>query len=223
MRFLPASTLWVLLIAAVPAQAQESLGKVYVAIRAIGSLASMEDVDSAGFSGPEDIENDSDETLGVGIVAGFRWADIPLRTEIEAAYRFRFDLDARDGGPPAVTYETNVDSLNVLFSAILEWRNDSDFTPFIGGTLGWARNMAETTRIHLPTQASTTEKNDTDNLAWGGLAGVGWQFSESWSAELAYRYIDMGEVDGGGFATGDGLEAGHYVSHDVLLTFSYRF
>lgn len=199
------------------------LWEAYVGVRAIGSVASMDDVDTTGFTGSRDIENDSDETAGIGVIAGFRWADIPLRTEVEASYRFRFDLDARDNGPPAVTYESNVESINVLFNAILEWRNDSDFTPFIGGTIGWAHNMAENTRINIPTQTSTTDDTNTDNLAYGGIAGVDWQFAESWSAELAYRYIDMGKVDGGSFVAGDGIEADHYVSHDLLLSFGYRF
>lgn len=223
MKILPALALAVVLIATKPVYAQDSLGEAYVGVRAIGSVASLDDVDTSGFTGSRDIENDSDETAGIGVIAGFRWADIPLRTEVEASYRFRFDLDARDNGPPAVTYESNVDSINVLFNAILEWRNDSDFTPFIGGTIGWARNMAENTRINVPTQTSTTDDTDTDNLAYGGIAGVDWRFAESWSAELAYRYIDLGKVDGGSFAAGDSIEADHYVSHDLLLSFSYRF
>jgi opacity protein-like surface antigen len=223
MRILPALTFAMLLVATPPVYAQDSLGEAYVGVRAIGSIAAMDDIDTTGFTGSQSIENDTDEVGGVGIIAGFRWADIPLRTEVEASYRFRFDLDARDNGPPAVTYESNVETINVLFNALLEWRNDSDFTPFIGGTIGWARNSSDTTRIDVPSQARTSEKTDSDNLAWGGMAGVDWHFAESWSVELAYRYIDLGEVDGGSFAAGDGIEADHYASHEALLSFSYRF
>ena len=223
MKSVPALAFAILLVATTSAYAQDSLGEAYIGIRAIGSAASMDDVETSGFTGSRDIENDSDITGGVGVIGGFRWAAIPLRTEVEASYRFRFDLDARDNGPPAVAYESNVESINVLFNVILEWRNESDFTPFIGGTVGWARNMADNTRINIPTQAKSTDDTETDNLAYGGMAGVDWQFAESWSAELAYRYIDMGKVDGGSFAAGDGIEADNYVSHDLLLSFTYRF
>lgn len=223
MKYLPALALAMSLLATTSALAQESLGDAYVGIRAIGSIAAMDDIDTVGFTGSQSIENDNDAVAGVGVIAGFRWAGIPLRTEVEASYRFRFDFDARDSGPPATTYESNVATISVLLNALLEWRNDSDFTPFIGGTVGWARNSSDTTRIDVPSQARTSEKTDSDNLAWGGLAGVGWQFAESWSAELAYRYIDMGEVGAGSFAAGDGIEADHYVSHEALLSFSYRF
>jgi opacity protein-like surface antigen len=106
---------------------------------------------------------------------------------------------------------------------VLEWRNESEFTPFIGGGIGWARNTTETTRVVIPGGPAITQDNDEDNLAWGVMAGVDWEFIDHWSAGLAYRYIDLGEVDSGSFSGGDSVGADDFTSHDVLLTVSYRF
>lgn len=209
--------------AAVPALAQESEGGVYLGLRGVGAFVEADDVDVQGFTGSKNIQNDSDLVAGLAGIVGYRWEDIPLRTEVEGGYRFRFDFDLQDTGAPVTDYETNLESVVVLFNAVLEWRNESDFTPFIGGSIGWARNKAETTRVVIPTQASTDKDEDSDNLAWGVMAGVDWEFIDQWSAGLAYRYLDLGEIETGTFSGGDGVEANDYTSHDVLLTVSYRF
>ena len=73
-------------------------------------------------------------------------------------------------------------------------------------------------------QAQVDYDNDEDNLAWGGLVGVDSAFAPDWSAELAYRYIDLGDVDTGAApTTGETISGDSYVSHDVLLSVIYRF
>lgn len=206
-----------------PAFAEDSDGGFYLGARAIGSFASAGGIDTSGFAGSTRIQNDSDTVAGVAGVVGYRWADLPLRTEIEGGYRFRFDFDLQDQGAPTIDYETNLESATVLFNALLEWRNESDFTPFIGGSIGWARNISETTRVNIPGGTSTTQDNDEDNLAWGVMAGVDWEFIDHWSAGLAYRYLDLGEFDSGSFSGGDSVGADDFTSHDVLLSVTYRF
>ncbi len=213
------AVIWATTAGIPPALAQDGF---YVGIRGIGSLGEV-DVSSSGFGGAESVDNDDDHVIGVGAIVGYRWQDIPLRTEIEGGYRFRFDMDVRDSGPPTVDYETNIATTTVLLNAYLEWRNESDFTPFVGGTIGWARNAAENKRTVLGASVSQSDDADEDNLAWGVAAGVDWLFLENVSAELAYRFINLGDVDGGSFAGGDSVEAEDYISHDVMLSVSYRF
>ncbi len=196
---------------------------MYLGIRAIGSFAELDDVNSSGFGGGLNIQNDTDTVAGLGGVVGYRWQGIPLRTEIEAGYRFRFDLDAQDLGAPAIDYEADIATTTVLFNAMLEWRNESDFTPFIGGSIGWARHSSDTKRINTGTQAKVSKDTDEDNLAWGGMAGVDWHFAERWSADIAYRYLNLGDVDAGRFSGGDGVDADDYTSHDIMLSVNFRF
>ena len=219
------------LVAALPAQAAEDdvymLRDMYLGIRAIGAVSMMDGLDTRNFNGTLNAQNDNDDVAGVGGVLGYRWRALPVRTELEVAHRFRFDLDLQDRGAPGGTidYEANVRTTSVLFNALYEWRNDTSFTPFIGGSVGWARNTADSDRVVIvPGLPRTSKETDSDDLAWGGMLGVDWRFAGNWSAELAYRYIDLGEVEVGPFsANNDGVTADDYTAHDVILSLSYRF
>ena len=197
----------------------------YVGIRAIGSAYSeIRDVETTGFTGTANVQNDTDQVAGPAGVIGWRFKNFPLRTELEAGYRVRFDLDVRDqAGAGTVDYEIDVATAQVLINAILEWRNQSAFTPFLGGTVGWARNYADTQRTVLATQVQVNQEEETDNIAWGLMAGVDWRISQNWSADISYRFIDLGEVETVRFAGGDQISSDHYFSHDVLFSLYYRF
>lgn len=213
------------LLAPQPVRADSGDSGAYVGIRAIGSAFSeIRDVETRGFTGTADVQNDTDQVAGPAGVIGWRFKNFPLRTELEAGYRVRFDLDVRDqAGVNTVDYEINVATAQVVVNAIVEWRNQSAFTPFLGGTVGWARNYADTQRTVLATQAQVTQEEETDNIAWGLMAGVDWRISQNWSADIAYRFIDLGEVETVRFAGGDQISSDHYFSHDVLFSLYYRF
>lgn len=209
---------------AAPANAEEGVFSYFMGVRAIGGQSEIEDIRTAGFTGTTVIENDTDAIGGIGLVFGAESRDLPIRLELEVAYRFRFDLDVRENRPGSVIdHEMNVATTSTLVSAILEWRNESDFTPFAGATIGWARNDVETERINLATQIKTTRDQATNHFAWGGTLGVDWFFAESWSAQAAYRYIDLGETDTGTGPAGERIEGESYTSHDLLLGVSYHF
>lgn len=210
--------------AAAQAAAEPGRGGFFIGVRAIGSIAQMDVASTSGFAGAPTVENDSDEVAGLAVIAGYTFDQLPMRAELEVAHRFRFDLDVRDTAmPPIIDYEMDVATTSAIASVILEWRNETSFTPFVGGSLGWARNSTETQRTNLGTSVQTTQDNDEDNLAWGGLVGVDWEFAEGWVAELAYRYINLGEIDTGVVGPGGRITAEDYVSHDVLLSTAYRF
>ena len=212
-------------IATSPAQAADQSNRPYLGIRAIGSLASLGDTSTRGFTGPTLVENDSDQVAGPAIVGGWIFKNFPLRAEIEAGNRFRFDYDVRDLAPGGtIDYEIDVMTWQILLNTMLEWRNSSSFTPMIGATVGYARNNAEVQRTNLSTQVQVTPDNGTDNIAWGGLLGINWAFAENWSADLIYRYINLGHVETGVMpGTGETIEAEDYTSHDVLFSVYYHF
>ena len=166
------------------AAAQESEGHQtntgpYVGIRAIGAVAFTDDVQTKNFTGtPNLIENDEDGVAGPAIVAGYVFKPFPARVEVEAGYRVRFDLDVRDVQPATtIDYENDLSTIQVLVNFVLQWRNSSAWTPFAGGTLGWARNRVETQRTNLATQAQVNTEENSDNLVYGVIAGVEWAFA----------------------------------------------
>lgn len=197
----------------------------YMSVRSIGGIASMDNVKGKGFANTLNLQNDRDEVAGLGGVIGYNWKNIPIHSEVEVLHRFRFDFDTRDDGPADtdVGFETNVDTTTVLFNLLLDLRLNGNLTPYIGGSIGWSNNTAETERRVINTGVLTTNKTETSNLAWGGLLGVLWDIDEDWGTDFAYRYINLGEVDTGVFVGGDSVSANNYISHDLVMSFFHRF
>lgn len=202
--------------------AVEPQGGWYVGATLIGAYAEFDKVETPGFLGPL-IEHDTDWVGGLGARVGYSWKEIPVRAEIELAHRYRFDLDAKDNVPAGlVDYESNIGTTSMLLTAIVEWRNDSPFRPFAGLAAGWAHHLTDTEKTD-PTLDRRGRDRSVDNFAWGGVLGVDWDFSTRWTAEAAYRYLNMGKVTTGRLFTGERIDASDYQSHDLLLSILYRF
>ena len=210
------------LLATVPAQARSAWSGFYAGLVGIGSFHSqMDDFSFSGIATPK-VTNDWDTVAGIGGVIGYAWPNLPVRTELEIAHRFRFDLDLRGGPGRTIDYESNVETTSVAVNLLVEWRNSSRFTPYIGATLGYGHNRAETTRTNLLTGARNKDSGTEDNLIWGALVGVDWGFADRWSASAAYRYIDLGDISSGSVA-GESYSADEYTAHELLLSILYRF
>ncbi len=220
------AALMLLFLAAAPVEAvggPKVESGYYAGLNLIGGVAAINGVSANGFAGALEKRHDRDLTAAFGGHVGYRWASLPMRTELEVAYRYRFDFDNRDAGPPTVGYENNLATLAVLFNMLFEYRNRTAFTPYAGGSLGWAQNRSSVDRDNLASGASSSKDHSADNLAWGVTAGISWRFAARWDAELGYRYISFGEVDTGTFATGERITADDYTAHEVLIGLSYRF
>jgi opacity protein-like surface antigen len=211
------------LTASSPALADGDDGAIYGGVRAIGSVAEFGDVNITGFTGTELVENDSDVVAGVAAVLGYSFGEFPVRVEVEVGYRFRFDFDVKDVASPVVDYKMNVATTSALATAIVEWRNETNLTPFAGVTAGWARNSTDTRRKDNNNGATTNADRDLDNFAYGGVLGLGWGFRENWSVEIAYRFINLGEVETGVIDTTDRISANDYISHDLLFSILHRY
>ena len=203
--------------------AAEPQGGWYLGATLIGAYAQFDDFSTSGFTSTI-VEHDDDWVIGLGARVGYSWREIPVRAELELAHRYRFDLDLKDARRiDIVDYEGNVGTTSLLATAIYEWRNSSAFRPFAGLTLGWAHHYTDTERTELLSGAKRGRDRNQDNFAWGGVLGVDWDFSPRWSAEAAYRYLNMGKVTTGTQFTGERIDASDYESHDLLLSILYRF
>jgi opacity protein-like surface antigen len=216
-----ALALW--LGAAAGADAQIVREGAYVGLRLTGGQSMVEDITATGLTGALVENNTEDPTAAAGGVFGYRFADVPLRLEGELSHRFRMDLDLRDNGGQGTGFENNLSSTYALLSAAWEIRTDSAWTPFVGGSVGWARNTSDIERTNLTTNAVTSTETSTDNLALGVMLGVDYELSRHWGTELAYRYLDMGKVESGQLSGGEQIDADTYVSHDLMFSVLYRF
>lgn len=195
----------------------------YAGLRLLGSVTDLENIETEGFSGSYAERHGDDLVGGGGGVVGYRWGRLPFRTEMEVLHRVRFDWDFRDDGTPATGYNNNLDSTNVLFNLLFEYRNMSSFTPFLGATIGWARNHSSVERTNMSSMVTTEQDNTENTIAWGVMLGVDWAFAQNWGVEFSYRYINLGEAGTGVFPAGDSVTADDYVSHDLLLSVMYKW
>ena len=195
----------------------------YLGLRFIGSVAEIQDTTATNFNGTLQINHDDDLVAGNSVILGYRWKSIPIRTEIEVGVRYRFDYDHRDTGAPVTGYENNLSTVTGLVNIAYEYRNSSNFTPYFGGSLGWAQQNSEVTRNNLVARQVEKFSGDSHNFAWGGIVGVTWNFSKHWDTDFGYRFVNLGNVDTGVSSVGTRLEGEDYLSHDVLFTVNYRF
>lgn len=197
---------------------------LYIGATAIGSFADIDGIRSTGFTGTRRVGNDDDQTAALGALIGWRFERLPLRLEGEVHHRFRFDYDVRDQQTPSnyVGYETNLSTTAALANLKWELRQWKDFTPYLQGSFGWARNSADTERRSVA-GTYTKHTTDTDNFAFGAGIGFLWDFARNWGLDLGYRYINLGEVDVKGFPTGETITADDLIAHDVQLSIIYRF
>lgn len=206
-----------------PAMADDAdVGGVYLGLRAVGSVAEMQETTFTGFANSI-INNDEDLTAAAAAYIGYRFDDIPLRLDVEGGHRFRFDYDARNVAGATVTgYENNVDTTYALMNVGWEIRHFGEFVPYLGASVGWARNNSEVERNVLAAGITRTE-NAVDNLALGAMVGIDWHIAESWGTGIGYRYINLGEVDTGPLAGGESFSSDDYVAHDVMLSLEFRY
>ena len=194
----------------------------YIGLKSVGGFAKVEDIRTAGITAFQ-INNDDDLIAGVSGVFGYRFGSVPLRAEAELGYRFRFDFDARDTGPPVIGYENNLSTTTALINLAWEIRHfGDDWVPYLGATVGWARNTSDIERDTFVAGVTTTE-NDTDNLALGLIAGFTWNLSDSFALDVGYRMINLGEVESGTLAGGESFTAENYISNEATLSLNYRF
>ena len=195
----------------------------YIGFRFIGSSAQVDDTAGQNFSGSLKINNKKDLVAGNAFIFGYRWKSLPIRSDIEIAYRYRFDHDLRDTGDPFHGYENNLATLSGLINLIYEYRNFSRITPYIGSGVGWAQNHASVRLSDLSNGGEENFEERTDNFAWAVHLGITWRFADRWDTNLGYRFINLGELESGKSNTGNSFTADNYFSHDALWTVNYRF
>ena len=102
-------------------------------------------------------------------------------------------------------------------------------TPFIGAGIGASRNTIHSFRdtgidgAGSPTLAYGNAASKW-NFAWAVHAGLAYQVTPSFTVELAYRYVDLGNAESGDLITYDGvnqfnnpMKFNDITSHDVKL------
>ncbi len=132
-------------------------------------------------------ESYSQSTAGGGVFVGYdfyRQSDIPLRTEIEYAFRGNIYKDDSGAGYNSETFY-NMQTLLVNF--YYDFYNESSFTPYVGGGIG-AGFMTGGYKVDSFIYSADGSMDDTV-LAWNVGGGVGYAITDRITADLGYRYM----------------------------------
>lgn len=225
-RFAAAMAISLLASAALPPlAAADSRSGDYIVLRAVGSVAALDDITSNSAS-PLQINNDSDLVTGPAVAIGYDWGKkgVPIRTELEYTMRFRFDFDTRINTAQRQGFENQLQSHSVMVNAYYDinvgWQR---WTPYVGVGAGWTRNVSDVTQTNLATSVSVNRTDTVDNFSWSLMVGIEYDISDGWRLGLGYRYIDLGEVQQGPFPNGQAISADSYTSHDVIIGATYKF
>jgi opacity protein-like surface antigen len=204
---------------AVPAAAQEDAGP-YIGARGLVGLSDAGDLElSTGRA--LDLDDDSREiSVGGSAVVGWRFEGVPIRAEIEYIWRYRFDIDARTAAP-VERVKSNIDTHSIYVNAYWDIPISLSFRGYLGAGIGAARHNADTQFIGAGGTTTSIEDADTQ-VTWMATAGLQYDLSEAWVADLSYRYSDLGEIQTPTGPIG-ALEGDSYDSHDFLFGLTYRF
>ncbi len=95
-------------------------------------------------------------------------------------------------------YNGYISSWVFLANAYVDLFTWCGLTPFVGAGIGTAANtLAGFSDVGIPTGGAGTGPSVTDwNLAWAIHAGLSYTINEHLKLELAYRFLNMGSVQG---------------------------
>lgn len=162
----------------------------------------------------------SDTVGGLRVAYGlaFPMGDNRLRTEIEYGFNGKAKLDGNmnyfisndtAAYPPAnIGYKSEIKSQFVMANLYYDFNTGSDWTPYVGAGLGYARVKADNS-VNYAGQAMSLSKS-SNNFAWNLTAGLSYQVTDDLVIDASYRYIDYGKVD-----TSGRFDLGQKYHHDV--------
>lgn len=100
------------------------------------------------------------------------------------------------------------------------------FTPFVGAGIGYSRNTIDNFRdVNAPNLAvGYADSNSQWEMAWALHAGIAYKVTPNFTAEFAYRYVNLGDFASGDMIGYNGVNTvynpinlNNVVSHDFKL------
>jgi opacity protein-like surface antigen len=171
-------------------------------------------------------EFDSAPIFGIGIGYQFNhW----LRADITGEYRGNANfkgLDVINDGAFTDEYYASKSEWLFLANIYADLGTWWHFTPFVGVGVGTSRNtISAFTDINTPFNGvAHAESASKWNFAWAIHAGIAYKVTPSFTIELGYRYVNLGDAMSGDLVAFDGtnnvnnpMEFRGLTSHDFKL------
>ena len=135
-------------------------------------------------------------------------------------------IDVPNGTPGFFINELRTQSL--MFNAYYDFKNTSKFTPYLSVGAGVTRIKNEQDLNPVYNFGEDLGLTDTSNsFTWSAGAGVAYKVTENVALDLAYRYVDAGEIE----FNNSSVDLGNFnlkstadlTSHDYSLGIRYNF
>lgn len=155
-------------------------------------------------AGASTLHNSLDSTVFFGIGAGYQFNSW-LRTDATIEYRTpsKFSVTEQIAGPPVGWNITKgrVSGIVGLANAYVDLGTWHRITPFIGAGIGFASmttsNVRDTGYGAFAGGSGSASNKTSTALAWAIHAGLGYDLTTNLKAEVAYRYLNIGDVNSG--------------------------
>jgi len=155
-----------------------------------------------------------DTGYGLGLAGGYNFDMFRLEGELFYKTNSFEEVSTGGGSLPA---DGDVSALGLMVNAYYDFKNQSRFTPFIGGGIG----MAQVSIKDLTIGGLAIADDDDTVFAYQGIAGVGYSITQALTLDLTYKYtatLDPEFTD----VTGVPFEA-EYQSHNIMLGARFNF
>lgn len=153
-----------------------------------------------------------------------------LRGDVTLGYRNGYRIDSTKI-MEGLTYSSRgaVDGLTGLVNIYVEPIRFGAFRPYVGGGVGFARNRVGNVSVSVLDYNGTLDGNTSTSFAWQGSAGVGIELTPNLTADIGYRYMDMGEgvtgshVDFTEWTQDNWTSKGYLRAHELQVGLRYQF
>ena len=192
-----------LLIAVMSCSSYAGDSGFYGGVKILDSYQSTGNISTSGSGSLVDAKDYSQNTLGAGIFFGYDFylrSGTPIRAEIEYALRSNVNTsyDAKGGRSiggsrligGSIKHEYNMQTF--FANAYYDFRNSTDFTPYVGGGLGLALINSKIEGEWVAANGSQGSDSYTSTdwaLAYNLGLGCSYAITDKVSADLAYRFV----------------------------------
>ncbi len=159
-----------------------------------------------------DVTSDATPLLGSGVQisggsgnsvifgAGIGYKLTPLlRTDLTLSYLPLFQFKGTGNLGPGTTETADVRSFVGLLNGYLDLNGLAPglfggFQPYLQAGVGLARNDMGPTNLSIAGAGATVSRTTHTNVVWGAGAGVAYAVAPNVLLDLAYKYLDLGEM-----------------------------
>ena len=176
--------------------------------------------------GQFDDQVEFDPGFNIGGAAGYDFGFLRLEGELAYKHSTIDSIIDKADGFRFVSVDGDIGAFSMLFNAYLDLRNNTPITPYFGGGVGFATvHLSDTfgvdTRDGAPQQALLYLGDDQSVFAYQAGAGIGFDFDESYTLDIGYRYFGTDSARFG--PRTEGTTELTYESHNAVVGFRVNF